>query len=78
MVGDGLKETYGVSLALFKASKISSLLHTSTIFKRGVLKVSLERVGIPAAVKTHAVSPHCKGCPLFYHEKVDQYSSYLT
>ncbi|XP_056598289.1 zinc finger BED domain-containing protein 4-like [Triplophysa dalaica] len=51
VVGDGLKETRAVSAALAKASRISSLLHTSTSFKEEFEKEFGQR-GVPASVVT--------------------------
>lgn len=51
VVGDGLKETRAVSSALAKASRISSLLHTSTSFKEEFEKEFGQR-GVPASVVT--------------------------
>ncbi|XP_035478434.1 zinc finger BED domain-containing protein 4-like [Scophthalmus maximus] len=52
VVGDGLKETKVVSPSLSKLSKLSSLLHTSTIFKDVFDAECGEQKGIPAAVNT--------------------------
>lgn len=51
LVGDGLKETKLVSAALSKASRLSSLLHTSTTFKEKFEEEFGQR-GIPASVIT--------------------------
>lgn len=52
VIGDGLKETKLVSAALVKASRLSSLLHTSTSFKEKFEEEFGQR-GIPASVTTH-------------------------
>ncbi|KAJ4939239.1 hypothetical protein JOQ06_028695 [Pogonophryne albipinna] len=52
VIGDGLKETKLINAALAKASRLSSLLHTSTTFKEKFEKEFGQR-GIPASVTTH-------------------------
>ncbi|XP_073468981.1 zinc finger BED domain-containing protein 4-like [Aquarana catesbeiana] len=51
VIGDGLKETKLVNAALAKASRLSSLLHTSTSFKEKFEEEFGQR-GIPASVTT--------------------------
>ncbi|KAI7789863.1 hypothetical protein IRJ41_023943 [Triplophysa rosa] len=52
VVGDGLKETKVACPSLSKLSKLSSLLHTSTMFKDVFDSEFGEQKGIPAAVNT--------------------------
>ncbi|KAL3062204.1 hypothetical protein OYC64_010173 [Pagothenia borchgrevinki] len=51
VIGDGLKETKLINAALAKASRLSSLLHTSTTVKEKFEKEFGQR-GIPASVTT--------------------------
>ena len=50
-IGDGLKDTKIISAALSKASRLSSLLHTSTTFK-DKFEMEFGQRGIPASVTT--------------------------
>lgn len=51
VIGDGLKDTKLISAALAKASRLSTLLHTSTSFKEAFEKEFGQR-GIPASITT--------------------------
>jgi hypothetical protein len=52
VVGDGLKDTKCVSLRLAKSCKVSSMLHSSYLFRDAFVKVFGPDVTISAAVST--------------------------
>ena len=51
-VGDGLKESRCASAAIAKASKLASMLHTSSLFRDAFENCFGKNKGIPAAVST--------------------------